>query len=289
MFMVYIDILPLIRTCLMLIPATGSVLFYLFIIYKTSRLAIIDDIFLIHWEMKRHAWMLLLLLIGFAVDMVLESYIGEGMLSAVFDPIDVLILYYMSYVSTFGIYKLKDYDADDGDRAKQIKISIGSHSSDKIESQHNNVSVNLETILQKEESLHLFMIHLSKEYSMECLLSLIEITQYQQYALEQMPDPGGSDDCGLIRFPNNIPISSIIADKESDFKVKAQEIYRKYIQIGSEYEINISWQKRAEFSNLFEDEEFFMKNTGIKIKDINELFNIITAEMIQLLRCQIFM
>ena len=54
--------------------------------------------------------------------------------------------------------------------------AVGNDDAD--DSKQSEKGIKVGDILSSKDALHLFMMHLGKEYSMECLLSLIEITIY---------------------------------------------------------------------------------------------------------------
>ena len=302
LFAAYVGIMSyLFRMGLLLFPFLASAIFYVCIICKTSRLAVIDDVFLIHWESKRHAWMQLLLCFLWSIQVVMRQFIDKVLVTSIFYPLSILTIYYMSYVSTFAIYnKLVAFPvAKESKKERPVSVKLQLASIQVQQALHSAVVqkpeslksryITLEMILRMEESLHLFMIHLSKEYSMECLLSLIEITQYQQYCLKEMSMSNDLDrdnnkyDHGLISFPYIVPLSAILENEKTDFKRKAYEIYNKYIKIGSEFEINISWDSRVLFRNMFDDEEFFTNNAKIKMMDVFLLFDEARLQMMRLL------
>lgn len=120
-------------------------------------------------------------------------------------------------------------------------------------------SITLQMVLENEEAVHLLMLYLSKQYSMELLLSFIEFVQYQQWILHDLgiaaltPQSSAS-----MQFPCNIPHSEIIEMDEITIvgdivcesslysaKKKAHRLYKKFIAVGSEYEINISYVERG--------------------------------------------
>ena len=77
--------------------------------------------------------------------------------------------------------------------------------------------------------------------------------------------------------------SSIIQKNDADFKVKAHELHNKYIKIGAEYEINISFKNRKRITDLLGDLVFLNNNQGIKMKDIYKVFEGIQQDQMVLL------
>ena len=138
---------------------------------------------------------------------------------------------------------------------------------------------------------------------MECLLSFIELHQYQLYLIEKQQEQSGNIDAEHelemdldITFPDNIPISFIIECDEGNIdnydgdvvvntaKLKAYKLYEKYISVGSEFEINISGLMREKIINIMDNKEKLMENTEITLKELFDIFNEAKSEMYQLLR-----
>ena len=119
---------------------------------------------------------------------------------------------------------------------------------------------------------------------MECLLSFIEINQFQNYII---------DECDTYRqydLPTNIPISSIISETSdandiiSEIKTKSHKLYKKYIEQGCEFEVNISYIDRTSLCTILDDLTDLLNDNSIKICDIFKLFDIVKNEMIMLLQ-----
>merc|ERR1712157_257155 len=100
----------------------------------------------------------------------------------------------------------------------------------------------------------------------------------------------------MLKLPNNIPVSMIL-DTESryeypkdnelnitDVKIKAHQIYNKYIKVGSEFEINISGIQRDEIAEIMDSVEVLLNNDDANVTKLFELFNECKLEMVQLLR-----
>ena len=156
--------------------------------------------------------------------------------------------------------------------------------------------ISIDMVLSSESSIHAFMIHLSKEYSMELLLSYIEITQFQQYIAEQM-EPSQLKGAGihLIVFPSNIPQSEIIECKEeftiqaesemdrddifiNNAKIKSHKLYNKYIKSGSEFEVNIPSEERYKLSNMLDKLDLLL-SYNMNLVDLLLLFEECKQEM----------
>eukprot|EP01084_Bolivina_argentea_P142893 250999_1 len=255
---------------LIAMPLLVVVVFYVTIICKTTHLALIDDIFFIHWESKMHvrviSFGMIIVFVQYAFGILISN--RKGLSAAIFNPIYVVILYVLIHISTYSIYT-RNYHTDETSQQEQFtnrsqsQISISNRSQSPIST---FTKIKLHHILSNENSIHLYMIHLSKEYSMECLLAFLEISQYQQYVIKQNILNDKSVDFTNyknIDFPSNIPLSSIIEcnndnDKDAihDLKIKAHKIYCKYIKTNCEFEINISYTQREMFTNIFDNLEF---------------------------------
>lgn len=122
-------------------------------------------------------------------------------------------------------------------------------------------------------------------YSMECLLSFIEIKQYQNYLIENDTNNILTEEQinnvkleNEIGFASNIPMSEIVersfeskdADQMFSFKMKAYKLYKKYIEVDSEFEINISSSERTKFAFIANLSSFLKMN--ININDLLILF-----------------
>ena len=87
----------------------------------------------------------------------------------------------------------------------------------------------------------------------------------------------------LFDFPSNIPKSAIVVNKEAlpkDFdgdeflylaKMKARQIFVKYVKLYSEYEINISYDQRQALSDICDNGEMFIKY-NLKKREVFLLF-----------------
>ena len=147
------------------------------------------------------------------------------------------------------------------------------------------LNINLQRIMNKGEYLDVFMCHLAQEFSLECALSLIEFLQFKRYLenmQEMQPIQEIIDDDGqthtltdtyipdddeevevvartsskmleftLMTLTKDIPQSTIVYDSEHNNKWKAEMLFRKYIMIGAEYEINVNSRVRDELTSMF--------------------------------------
>ena len=111
-------------------------------------------------------------LIGDPVVPVIESLI--------FTTLTILVLFGIVFTSTYGL--IRRNNADD----KQLMLQ--GHSSGRWDPDNDdkvNVrNITLDMVLSNFEALDLLMRHLEREYSMEVLLSYIELDQFQKYVME---------------------------------------------------------------------------------------------------------
>ena len=163
-------------------------------------------------------------------------------------------------------------------------------------------------LLSKQQGFHAFMLHLTQEFSIETLLYLIEVIQFQNYIKSHCKYDLISDNPGVslyekILFPAEIPKSEIVyaddykmegigdeefsancSQNEEDIllyslKVKAIKIYNKYIKPQAELEINISYHGRRQLTKLMGHDEIikvWLKNNinpEIQFKELLDLYD----------------
>eukprot|EP01083_Nonionella_stella_P030824 84432_1 len=269
---------------------TPLILFYAVILHKTPSFEHYEDIFFIHWEHKHHARLIsILILLQFIVAIAVQVNVDHGTtLLCIFIALCTLVLGRMHYVSTYGIiHKVRE------------SSRLGSSSTTALTTPQNRAHITLKTICSHHKSLNLFVVHLSKEFSMECLLSFIEFTQFQRYLLSMntnensklhtIKDRDGKSNL-LMGFPLNTPQSEIItkihATKTSDImtevKLKAYALYHKYIAEQSEWEINLNYTQKRVMSTAFGQLDN-LTCSDMNMNDTYELFEDVTKEMKRLL------
>ena len=117
------------------------------------------------------------------------------------------------------------------------------------------------------------MLHLLNEYCGECLLSIIEMTQFKQKIIEQNQTERFAM-IDMIELPVTLVRSYIVYGDEdpnyiSNYKFIANKLYTKYIAVGSEWEINIDFHNREKYTELFEDDGL----SGDNIQALYKLFD----------------
>lgn len=112
-----------------------------------------------------------------------------------------------------------------------------------------------------------FMEHLSKELSMECLLSLIEFLQFREKA--QDPQYHNTlkksklrtsidQEFGDWKMAEHVPKSTIVHTQKCD-KSMALKLFEKYIVEGADHEINISHRLRISLNHIFQADTGFLR------------------------------
>eukprot|EP01083_Nonionella_stella_P145194 454514_1 len=166
-------------------------------------------------------------------------------------------------------------------------------------------SFNLHVVLSNEKTFKLFMQHLAKEFSTECLLCFAEIVQYK-FAFKQRIDivddahltvePGFTAKCPLSQV---VPVSAIIRkgfevnlrkysakDDVTDLMIEAKNVcfalYNKYVVAGCELEVNISYSMRARLSGLMTSRRFWY-SFKISIDDLFTIFDDVAEQMFRLM------
>ena len=160
----------------------------------------------------------------------------------------------------------------------------------------HGVTMRLEDLIKCKYGFQLLNTHLSHEFSMELILSLIEMIQYKQAIYDYI----FSEECSVnveeneeqnwdisnsIDFGEMVPRSKIVygqlseeysqvlkrfgnddqcQEKIADFKLRGYQLFKKYVIIGSKYEINIAYLVRKRFSELMGNVDSWMEN------DLNE-------------------
>ena len=160
--------------------------------------------------------------------------------------------------------------------------------------------VKLTAILSHPKGFELFMRHLSTEFSIENLLSLVEFLQFQEMMYQsiinndQFKDYVDTDHslwCQKISIPSNVPKSHIIFEgqemtdlvetfcecDETQFigvvKKIAYNLYLKYIATSSELEVNVAYRTRVKLIELMNDAGKWMDNQQIGIYELLHVYD----------------
>lgn len=189
---------------------------------------------------------------------------------------------------------------------KSLQDSINNTIQVSVEQNHKNYKNMLCQVLRREFSFENFMIHSSNEYALECLIGYIELTQFQHLLLINYPELKERHQVTqtqLAILSNKcIPNSSIVfnennksnklllqhhvinnlndikhIDKLITFKYRAYLLYIKYINIGNELELNVSYDQKSKISKLFNNLQT-LKQVKMTEDDLYLLFDDIIHE-----------
>lgn len=163
--------------------------------------------------------------------------------------------------------------------AETSPIRNGSDTFDEDENDH----LTLYEMLSSSLTYNAFINHLSKEYSIECLLSLTEMIQFREYLIHKLYSKGFEDDKLRIVLASDIPKSYIVENKQWDDKEKAYLLYTKYIRSGAELQINISAEQRLKYDQLMGNYIEFMGNGTISNMELIKLFDSCCTQMVYLM------
>lgn len=124
--------------------------------------------------------------------------------------------------------------------------------------------LNMKRTLTNEAAFGGFMRRLVKEYSSECLLSIIEMTQYKERIYnDQFSEQQRVMSLQTARFnaklflklPPGIPQSHIVYGEDNDdFKDIAAKIFAKYIKRDAIHEINVDCETWRRLTSLIEND-----------------------------------
>eukprot|EP01084_Bolivina_argentea_P249986 418663_1 len=146
----------------------------------------------------------------------------------------------------------------------------------------NNI---LRNVLKDNDTLNLFMQHLLKSFSGECLLSFIEFTQFRSYAITELNiNETDIEYCVNISIADNVPQSHIVYGEHTSndmllsFKIKGLQLYNKYVKSGAEFEINLPYGTKCTLNEFFSN-----GNDYINELDLIKIFDEAIIEMKRLL------
>ena len=127
------------------------------------------------------------------------------------------------------------------------------------------------------------------------MVSFLEIDQFQKWLTYHTEQIGTTDHerlntVKLADVHPDIPQSAFLQGIPSEFdhvlqnaKLVAFKLYGKYIETGSELEINISGTLRKQLKNILADKEKLMENINVSLNDLLSLFEKPKTEMRMLL------
>eukprot|EP01084_Bolivina_argentea_P040922 75520_1 len=135
------------------------------------------------------------------------------------------------------------------------------------------------SILSHTQCFQCFIQHLSREFSIECLLSFVEFIQFEAYILEHKNIDSVNGDtvnrlCDEVTFSKDIPKSKIVYGENINdnsildlCRIICEKLYDKYIKIEAEYETNVSSRLRQKFEVMINDETIF--TVDVLLENIN--------------------
>eukprot|EP01084_Bolivina_argentea_P040491 74828_1 len=154
-------------------------------------------------------------------------------------------------------------------------------------------NIGLDNILSDSILYDLFMHHLMKEFSFECLLSFTEFFEYYRLSHQVFGlTPKKYTD---IDFGESFPKSAIVysgCEMDSmtmdNIKIKmvksvAYQLHHKYVDFSSEFEINISGAERNKLMLKFGNETQWM-DSEINPQELCDVFSYCMLEMHQLMK-----
>ena len=242
------------------------ILFVFFIIFRTYQIeyygiTIMDNLAHIEW----YLFYTLIRILGFTVTLRQT----KGILST-FDKI-LNGRYSSSSVSMMTLAHRNTY--------AELEKQHSAQDSTDVTSEATRLRQEIRNIIKNPDLFDAFMQLLLNEYCAECLLSIVEFTQFKNKMKDEFNDYEFEDDEDfLIEIPEKMIKSTIVYGKD-DYQLIAMDLYRKYIRVASEWEININYRDRNKYIRLFEDE-------GIDIDDkmkLYKIFDICIKQMFSLL------
>jgi len=292
------------------VPVSIDLCLLTFIVCRTSKLALYDDVFLINWEQRRTVRLLIAYVLNFNAYSSVIFFYGLATADRVTAPLFIAIIYAMHHTSTFAIrrrywrrveHQGVTLSVEDASKSQTTRESARTFTVESVEStsaqQNSNAqsakqTITLRQVIGHEKSVHLLMEYLSVEYSMECLLSFIELSQWEMLAMRWIREHSNSNiestaSFLFMAFPSNIPTSSVItqtlqtpcADMRCKLKIMAHRLYEKYIREYSEFEINVNSRIRKHADRVLADVERLKRDDGVKVSEIVRLFEEARQEM----------
>eukprot|EP01084_Bolivina_argentea_P307991 532439_1 len=210
---------------------------------------------------------------------IIETMIGKTYLTDFMSQfIGNTTVFIISFLSTFWVleqlqlWRLNDH-------VYNLETSV----------QESDKKLALRAILRDEKLLNSFMQHLIGEFSIECLLCVIEATQYKKHFMDVFNVE--LYDYHLPELPKDFLKSDIVYNDGNDnssklncFLDKVHKLYVKYIKIGAEFEINIPYQVRQTITYMMNDKSWLdTNNEKENQKLLFEIFDNCIKEMYQLM------
>ena len=161
-------------------------------------------------------------------------------------------------------------------------------------------------LLRNDKSFNLFKDHLRREFSIEILLAYYELTHYEWYIekeyLKGVYDnnySGSMDEITMKRpeFPSEIPLPKMIYNDSEilehlddyknypfyKLKHRAFLLYKKYIENGANFEINIPYKMKNTLNFEMKNFTLWMRNDKIELQYLYKMYRPCIKEMRKLL------
>ena len=253
------------------------------IIVLRKRITFFDDNIYLYKEFRMISIFWTVLLCLYMIAAVIRGVADNWVAFFAFYTVNTFSTFIMPFLSTFWV--LKNIEVEE-----IMAHIIPGHTPDTPQSEKSL----LREILSDDDTINLFMAHLINEFSMECLLSLIEFTQFRDYGMEMLKIDQEAVDAKTgstanITFAADVPKSDIVYgdiamvtmdDTLRGFKMKAYKLYRKYVMIGAEYEVNVSYRTRGILDKHMNDYDNWVNNRDRISKDnLVTIFDDVMMEM----------
>ena len=171
-----------------------------------------------------------------------------------------------------------------------------------------NDTISLTDSLRESDKFEDFMLHLSRDFSMEILLSFIELTQLQKVIKQYLYENDGKMEFSPTQeaFLQNtdIPKSYIVYhtdledvmksygiilrqehnlnDKMVDLKLRACALFWKYIGKG-DLQLNVSYEQRQRLQSLMHDADYFVSNVNLNAGELFLLYHEVITDVSKIL------
>ena len=201
------------------------------ILYISKKMPEFNDKIYLHKEGKLLSLMWIFATSFYALVSLFEIFVGRTIISFFLSELASMIgLFSMSFVSTYWVMK----QVEVSNILNNLEMVIADASQLEIGSVTSRTKkgdrITLQMILCDKDLFGLYMQHLIKEFSMECLLAVVEFTQFKKHAIDtffkkhaidtsfsniniNVDDFENSDYYNtdhLFVFPENVPLSDIV-------------------------------------------------------------------------------
>eukprot|EP01084_Bolivina_argentea_P224313 379353_1 len=150
------------------------------------------------------------------------------------------------------------------------------------------IRIKLSDVFQNKIYCEYFIQHIIKEFSGECVFSYIEMQQFKHLLHEKYNGNSEIESKQYKSFPDHIPKSNIVYIDSMDemidkkeiletFKKIYFELYKKYIDVGSKFEVNISWALRESYQDI--EIKYNSNELDIQYEQLLDIFNSVIEEM----------